>query len=612
MLDSSIASSADRAFPITDALAEQLAEGTPFGELISLEAWIASKELDATTRALDAAQLDLNVTRWTPHGIELPEAESLQLVSIHRPFVVAVGYSALLIAAGGAWLCALRPPLVRLAMLGSAAIFGLLVPEPLIPLGSGIFLGLALGFTSYWVARRASRKRRSFGANFPAVAPVSAVPTAVFLIASLLASQLSAVEQQATENANPPIFDVLFPSDNQTELRGKRVYIPEQFYKELLRVTSRTKASDVECLITQARYESPRAGNRGANGAVWTARYSVDAFGRSRVRLPLGRSGAHLVPQGATLDEKPLQFERDESNGDMIFDLPKAGSYELRVEFVAMPQAEGAPLIEFSIPAIPDSRLLLGPLSGISRPLVNGYGVTTPPTDGDRSICNLGPADKVTIRNSEAAQVQQSAEFEATEMIWLRAGPGSLTLQGRWEVNVARGTVRRLVLELDPAAHLLPPNESSVISSIRQVDDQRVQLEFREPVDDSVVFDLSFVLEPPATPGRIAWPHMSLLGASQTRRIFATSAMPQISLQLFPIPGAKTLSPAEFALLWPTPNTRPRSILEVPSTSRDWDIQIGPRQTTISAKYRAIAAAGLRTNRPQLVGRHSNHGRAPA
>ncbi len=539
-LDSSIASSSDRAFPLTDVLAEQVAEGTPFGELISLEGWIASTGFGSTTRALDAAELDLSVTRWTPHGIELPESQSLQLVSIRRPFVVALGYSALLIAGGAAWLCGFRPPLVRLAILGAAAIFALLVPEPLIPLGSGDLFGARIGFASHWVARRASRKTQSSGAIVPTVAPASTIPTAVLLVAWLFASQLGAVEQPATENANTPIFDVLIPTDTQTEPRGKHVYIPEQFYKELIRVTSRTSVNDIQWLITQAHYESPRAENRGANGAAWTARYSLDAFGSSRVRLPLGRSGAHLVPQGATLDEKALQFERDESNGDMTFDVPKAGSYELRVEFVVVPQAEGAPLIEFSIPAIPDSRLLLGTLSGIARPLVNGHGVTTPPTDGDRAICDLGPADKITIRNSEAAQMQQSVEFEATEMFWLHAGPGSLTLQGRWEVNLGRGTVRHLVLKLDPAAHLLPPDESSVISRVRPMTTASMcNLSFanRSMIQSHSIFRLSSNhQQPPAeSPGR-RW-----ASSVQNRHGGSLPPVPRLRLycRYFPFPARR-------------------------------------------------------------------------
>ena len=206
----------------------------------------------------------------------------------------------------------------------------------------------------------------------------------------------------------------------------------------------------------------------------------------------------------------------------------------------------------------------------------------------------------------------QSAEFEATEVLWLQAGPGSLTLQTRWQVKVGRGTVRQLILELDPTTHLFPPDDASVISRVRPMNDgKHVQLEFREPVDDSIVFDLSFVLEPPAAPGRIAWPRISLLSAKQTRRILAASSTPQIVLQTFPIPGAKTLSPAEFALLWPTPTIRPKWIVEVPSTSGDWEFQIAPRPSTISANYQAIAAARRRTNRPPLVSRLANQRRAP-
>ena len=511
VVDSSIASSFDRAFPLSDVLAEQMAKGnelTPFGDLISLEAWRSTSRIGPTTRASDIDDLDLTVTRWSPYSVELPEAQTLQLTIIRQPFVVALGYAALLITAGAAWLCARRPPLVRLAILGAAAIFALLVPETWIPLGSGVFLGLALGFASHWIARHVLKTPESFGAIVPSAAPTRAIPAAVLCIAMLIASQLGAVEPLESENANTPIFDILIPTDTQTEPRGKQIYVPEPFYKELIRITPRAKVDDAQWLITQARYESPRAENRLANGAVWIARYSLDVFGSSRVRVPLGRSGAHLLPQGAKLDEKPLQFELDEVNNEMVFDVTNAGSYKMRVEFVPIPpQGEGAPLIDFSIPAIPNSRLVLAPLPGIMRPVVNGYGMVAAPSDGNALICDLGPADKITIRNTEAAQMPQSAEFEATEMLWLNAGPGSLTLQGRWHVNVGRGTVRQLILELDPAAHLLPPDDASVISRVRPMSDgKHVQLEFREPVDDSIVFDLSFVLEPSAAPGRVTWP----------------------------------------------------------------------------------------------------------
>ena len=158
VLDSSIASSFDRAFPMSDVLAKQMAEGselTPFGDLISLEAWRSTPSIGPTTRTSDVDDLDLRLTRWTPYSFELPEAQELQLIIIRRPFLVALGYAALLIAAGGAWICARRPPLVRLAVLGAAAIFALLVPEIWIPLGSGVFLGLAL-----WVCLALDRKAR--------------------------------------------------------------------------------------------------------------------------------------------------------------------------------------------------------------------------------------------------------------------------------------------------------------------------------------------------------------------------------------------------------------------------------------------------------------------
>jgi hypothetical protein len=461
----------------------------------------------------------------------------------------------------------------------------------LTPLGSGIFLGLALGFAAHWLIDRTLHRPTPTPAGAPKQDSARVTPIAVFLIASLLGMQLRALAQDAADNGRNPTFGVLIPSDTEPETRDKHVYVPEPLYKELIRRTSQRSHDRGHWLITQARYESPSPENAAPSGRVWTAHFLIETFSNAQVRLPLGQSGANLVPQGATLDDKPLQFEWDERLKVMVVDLPRPGKYKIAVEFIPTRRDGGVPSYDFSIPAVPDSRLDVHSLPGISRPDVSAFGMITPQDDSGLR-CEIGPSDRITLRNSQAGAEATPAEFQATEMYWLRAAPGALMLEGRFQLTVDRGIVKHVVLQLDPSVHLLPPDETSNIAAVKwQNDGRSVRLVFREPVDESTSFDLSFVLQPPSMPARLAWPRIALAGPKQTRRILAASSTPDIELQPSPITGAKTLSTAEFALLWPAQSIRPRLVFEVPTTPGDWELQIAPRPSKISATYQTRVAA---------------------
>jgi hypothetical protein len=212
---------------------------------------------------------------------------------------------------------------------------------------------------------------------------------------------------------------------------------------------------------------------------------------------------------------------------------------------------------------------------------------------GDNRLhCELGPADKIALRNSQAATNVPPPEFDATEMFWLRAAPGSLVLEGRFQLKVNRGELNQITLQLDSSVHLIPPVAESAIASIQPMnDDGQVRLHFREPVAESIVFEMSFVLEPPSPTARIAWPRVGIVGAKETRRILAASSTPNIELHMPSIPGAKVLSAAEFALLWPSQNIRSRWIADVPTTQGNLEIQIAPRPATLTAGYTTVASA---------------------
>jgi hypothetical protein len=528
---------------------------------------------------------------WTAYRLEASSNEDrVDLVIVRRQMLVALGVGLFLLSVGIFWRLSLQSAALQIVSLGVVVIVALLLPPVFAPLGASSVLGFLGGKLCRWLFPPGpSNNREEFAAQ-----PVAATVSLLFVLAWLTTSAVVAQTLPPADdrNVSAAILDVLVPIDDDGQVAGDKVFVPEALYGELIARTP-DNAKKHSYLITSASYEG--AGQSTLPGAAlssppsWKTRLTIAVLeSPARVLLPLGKN-VRIVPDSGRLNGQSLQFGWDDVQQLFYFDVNESGVADVEFEFrpVGSDDAQ-ARAVSIAIPRVPQSSLRLPVADTAKPPRILALGGASVEVGSKQLIAELGPIGQINIEWSAVPSYGGSPpQFDCDESTWLRLRPGSAVLNARFAIQVRRGEVAELSLALDERLSPLPLSSQSLIESIERVSETEAKLRFTQPIRDRAVIDLAFVVQGMSGPGRHSWPHFGLAGVAASRRRIACTVDQSLELVSFPAAGVKPLNSAGFAAMWGEPEARPVAF-ELATPRVDWLLDVRPRQATLASSYRSI------------------------
>jgi hypothetical protein len=538
---------------------------------------------------------------WVANEVEWPDGSSeFQIVMVRRQAIVAISLGLFFAVAGVTWRFAAGRVVFSLIAFGVLSGIALVVPVTFAPIGAGAVLGLLAGHFFRWCALRLGvSKVQNAYTDRPSLAVVAS-SCLISLFACSLGGDVSA--QPNVIHGEAPLtttFDVFIPLDEDQQVAGELVYLPEAFYKALLaRSDGVPVAKDARYLITAATYEGKLESLTGDNPIRqpdWQATFTVDVFqAPAEVFLAIGSDGANLVPDSGTINGQRLRFGSDEKRKGITFDIEDKGTFSVKLQLRPVrPEAAAADSIAFAIPPVPEANLRLTPGEAERAPAVTALGGTSVDPQSRRVVAELGPIDRVQITPGDgAAPARPTPQFDVDELSWMRLRPGSAVLNTRLAIQVRRGEVDELRLALDEHLQLLALPADSPVSAIERVaGGNELRLTLKRPLAMSAALDLSFAVQGVTGAASFSWPSIGLVGALATRRYAAYTVEPSLEVEAPLAQGMKPMSSAQFAAIWGEAEGRPQAY-ELPPQASGWRLKVRPRQAKLTSNYRSVVVAG--------------------
>ena len=124
----------------------------------------------------------------------------------------------------------------------------------------------------------------------------------------------------------------------------------------------------------------------------------------ARVRLPLPREGAGLLPDGTELDGQTIQADWDADGRALVFDVAEAGRHRLDLALrPTMYAAAAAAGFDLAIARVANSRLELrlpGDVQNLDVP--TAVGAVREEEEPRQLVAELGPSQRLSVRWSTA------------------------------------------------------------------------------------------------------------------------------------------------------------------------------------------------------------------
>ncbi len=495
---------------------------------------------------------------WSAYRLETPPGEKgPRLRIVHRDTVLALRWLVFLGGVGLGWWLAAGRPVVLAVTAGMAATAALLLPAAYATAFSGALLAalfclLVHSLTGWGWPAAAGTPKEAAAPQAPATLPSTAKHVVAGTIACILAAAAGAARGEETE-ARETVYQVFIPVDEQFDPVGETCFVPEPLYVELLRRSAARPETPQGWLINEAVYRGTLVRGSGPellSIAEIRAGFDLTVLGQSvRVRLPFGREGVTLVPDSATLDGRPVEPEWSDE-GALVFAVAEPGQYRLQMRLQPTPLADARSAgFDLAIPPVANARCELAlpaGMAGVEVPAAAGaaWVESSPP----RLVADLGAVERLSVRWPQSGP-RTAAEpvVDAEELLWLHASPTSVSLRGRLRLRVTEGTLREVLLSVDPRLRLnLPEPSMQVEPGTRHT----IRLSLEEGVSDQTVLDLPFTLQEEASGvGTLRLPDIELLNARRTRRWLAVSLDP--ALEHDPPPdGVAAMAIQEFLAAW--------------------------------------------------------------
>jgi hypothetical protein len=623
--------------PLADRLGEA-SRNHAGGRFLSASLWahLPPKAQSPWIASYSPADRPLEMQGWNAVRRELPLHESVAVRYAHRSAFQVAGLVIFLAIVGVEWWFLLRRLSVLLLMAGGFALATLALPVPWAPLASWATLGTLFCLGGQFLIRKPSHKVADGPKSHAGESKL--LPSAV-LERTVLQSRgepSGASDRSAKENADgstgssrkntlaklvliaaalacgtrlnadespngvetpgvPPVYRVFVPADAAKNPVGDKVYLPEAFYSELYRRAEAISDKPQGWLLTSAVYRGsvirdPSTGELAVERL--NAQFDLHAFGRAvRVRIPLRRENANLVPESTRLDGRPVRAEWESAETTLAFDVDEPGDFRLTLELrPAIRKINGGAGFDVSIPRFPDARLeLLLPLDVPAMDVPSASGAVTQESDPPRLLADLGSADRLTVAWKDNLQ---SAAAEIDELLWLKVQPGAVLLDARLKAGAAAGRVKSLRLAIDPRLRLQPlsgPDAPTV--RVQNVSDQSqvIVLDWPQPLPEQASVDLSFLLIGASGIGDLRLPAFAIeelrvgkrwLGVSVDSQLECNTARPATEAPA--MKDVETLAAKEFLNAWGVAAYGPTACYRL-GAAASWSLSFRPREPVIAA-----------------------------
>ncbi len=508
------------------------------------------------------------------------------------------GSLAFLLAVTGGWWLARQRAMALLAAACAAGLIGLWVPDPYIPAASGVVLGSLFCLTFRLVHRHLaphSRPRRPAESVTPPSTVSATVPWSLVLLVATAVTGWCATVYGGYRNSEPglPMYRMFIPVDEDREPVGGKYYLPEPLFAELHRRAAARRDLPQGWLLGEATYRGELvrepAGERFRVDQI-RAQFDLHVFSPSaQVHIPLDRSSANLLPDGALLDDRVAQVEWSVDNRALVLEVAEPGQYQVELRMRPRMQADPPAGFDLSIPPLPMGQLKLTlPPGAPSVEVPTARGMVRREDSPSRLVAELGPSDVLSVRwPSGSGPSGGGPAIDIEELLWMRVRPGSVLVDVKWKLTPVEGRIRRLRLATDPRLRLLPL-EGDRSPAVRTLagDSELLQIVFEwpEPLRDETRISARFLLTGTSGVGNLRPPQLDLLDGRTTRRWMAVSVADALQ---FERSGVERLSPVplpEFLSAWGDAESAPNFAYRLLPEPPHWTLATQPREPKTSAE----------------------------
>jgi hypothetical protein len=426
------------------------------------------------------------------------------------------------------------------------------------------------------------------GATTPAAsaAPAGAQPAAT--------GQQAAPSGSTARAALPPLYNVFIPIDKQDRPTGDKYYLSEDLYNDLHRRAAAVTDEPQGWLLGSAAYRGVLAWQAASDRLVLNelrASFELVVFGAgARVRIPLKREGASLLPDGATLDGRVVQAEWQQDGTVLSLEAAEPGQYHLELSLLpAMRSGATQGGFDLSIPRLATSRLELSiPPDAPVIEVPSAVGRTVYEGDPARVVAELGAADRLSVRWPDGAS-RGSAEpaVDLEQYLWLKVQPGSVRLDTRLKLHLVEGRIREFLVAADPRLRLLPLAADSPVAQVPIMPGapQILRFELTRPASDQVTVDASFLLTGTSGVGNLGLPRLEVLNVRTTKRWMAVSVDPSLEHEIQASNRLEALTGQAFTTAWsaagappPAASPAPLAAYSLASGEPAWSLATRPRE----------------------------------
>jgi len=554
------------------SLAEQLrqAAGTGDGEFVAVKTWRQQPAEAAMPwlRSRPADVLSAEAAGWTAYRTEIADAPSARLSFVHdRSLQLFGAVSFLMVLAIGWWQAGGRR-LLMVCVAGGFGALALVLPEGWFTIASGGLLGSVSCLALELIRRPRGQALPESAAESAAKAPSTLTPAGspVLMIlalagACLLCRTVRGAETAEKPAAPPPIYDVFVPLDEQQQPTGDRYFLPAEFYSQLHRRAVAATKEPQAWLIGGAIYRGELVREADSNQlhiAEIKATFELHTLSpTARVRLPLPREGAGLLPDGTELDGQAVQADWDAEGRALVFDVAEAGRHRLELALrPTMHSAAASAGFDLTIARAANSRLeLLIPDNVPEIGVPTAIGAVRLEEEPRQLTAELGPAPRLSVRwPTAAAAAGNGPAVDVEELVWLKVNPGSVIVDARLKIHVVEGQLRQLALSADPRLRPLQVKGDEVKAVEGRAmpgQPQSIVLQWPRPVAGNTVVEARFLLTGTSGVGRnLRLPHFDVLDARATRRWLAVSVDPTLSHDESAADPLEAVAPADFVAAW--------------------------------------------------------------
>jgi hypothetical protein len=497
---------------------------------------------------------------------------------------------------------------IRILEIVFACCLALVLPMSVAPLAASWVWGTVLSQIWTWFAR-ASKVALPKESGAPLPAP------AIFMLVLLtlsgkcvLAAEAGTQPASHNEGETPltPIERVLIPVDVQRKPVGTKVFLSEEFLRDLLGSLQGSTSSDHSWLVSEATYSGElTATHRKSEFSVgiWTLAFTMETSIRQTViQLPLVRDEAVWQPT-AMVDgvPQPISWARDGRSCRVM--IPEPGRYVLSL--FCSPKIEredGRGQLRLSIPKLPVAKLALQLPPSLSGVQISNVILAQPSKDRAGWVAGeLFHSDRINLSwNLTDSKEVASQRTNISEMDWLNISERGIELTTKFFVEGGSRKPDSLTIRYDDRWNLLTDGLQIAkdVRPLKAGNLQSLQLPLPSVGADRPEVVVRWQLKSRPELGSIRIAPLAVFPTPITQRWFAVSAEPAYDCALLDNSIATTTI-KELHTKWgnnaelPTPQI---ALANVPNDAL-LDISIRPHEQTSSIREVLHIAAGIPSTR---------------